>query len=83
MENYFESKNIEPEIAAYLLAMRSELAMLNLGQSEQSSAMGIVDQLEMQFESQTPDQTLIKNLVSSLPTSAMLSSLAASLLARL
>ena len=80
MEYFNDRENIDPQIAAYLMALRSELSMLNMTQDKMQEAMIVVNQLEMQFEMPTPDKYVIKNLVSALPKGAMVVSLGASLL---
>ena len=80
MEYFNDTENINPQIAAYLMALRSELGMLNITQDKMQEAMIMVNQLEMQFEMPTPDKYVIKNLVSALPNAAMIASLGASLL---
>ena len=83
MENFTYSENVDPQITAYLMALRSELSMLNITQDKMQEAMIVVNQLEMQFEMPTPDKYVIKNLVSALPNGAMVASLGASLLSSL
>ena len=80
MDYFTDTENINPQIAAYLMALRSELSMLNMTQDKMQEAMIMVNQLEMQFEMPTPDKYVIKNLVSALPNAAMIASLGASLL---
>ena len=80
MGNFTDTENINPQIAAYLMALRSELSMLNIAQDKMQEAMMVINQLEMQFEMPTPDKNLIKDLVAALPNAAMIASLGASLL---
>ena len=80
MEYFTETENINPQIAAYLMVLRSELSMLNIAQDEMQEAMMVINQLEMQFEMLTPDKNVIKDLIAALPNAAMVASLGASLL---
>ena len=80
MEYFTDTENINPQIPAYLMALRSELSMLNIAQDEMQEAIMVANQLEMQFEMPTPDKNVIKDLIAALPNAAMVASLGASLL---
>ncbi len=81
MENYTDTGNVNPQIAVYLMAMRSEIGMLRIDLDKKQEALKVVNALDMQFESVKPDKAVITNLISTLPRAAIVASISSSLLA--
>ena len=81
MENSTNTGNVNPQIAVYLMAMRSEIGMLRIDEEKKREALKIVNALDMQFESGRPDKEVVKKLISTLPHAAIVASISSSLLA--
>ena len=80
MENSSETESVNSQVATYLIALRSEIGMLQIDQAKKDEVLKIVNTLDMQFESGRADKTVITDLVGQLPSAAIISTLGSSIL---